>query len=83
MSRQSDMQRVLDAAQRAGLRLEKGRKHLKLKNAAGKVVVISSSPSDNFAWRQVWRDIRRVFGLSLDLNNHENAAMRAARDQIV
>lgn len=67
MSRKTDMERVLEAAQRRGLRLEHGRKHLKLYNDAGNVVVVSSSPSDNFAWKQVWRDIRRVFGITLDL----------------
>lgn len=61
------MERVLDAAQRAGLRLEHGRKHQKLIGPTGNVVTVSSSPSDNFAWKQVWRDIRRVFGLELEL----------------
>lgn len=66
-SRNGNMERVLKAAQAHGFRLVEGRKHSKLYNDSGKVVTVSSTPSDSYAWKQVWRDIRREFGVALPI----------------
>lgn len=55
-----EITKLIRTAQRRGWTLEYGRTHDKLVHPSGAKVIVSKSPSDGMAPRQVQRDIARV-----------------------
>ena len=69
MSRgRKDMKRAIDACVAAGLVYRAHGTHPRLTDpATGKFVVVSGTPSDPMAYRQVLRDVRKYLGVRVSL----------------
>lgn len=63
-----DIDRAIQACEKAGLRYEPGKKHARIvDDRTGKYVSFSSTPSCPFAHKHMLRDVKRYLGIAIRL----------------